>query len=122
MKEGGAKEAHVPAPVRAAEPELTTEQLQRAYRHLARPGWPESLDAVLRDPLRGPCVRGLARQFTREPLPARRTYRPPTPPHATPLPATPTEPPRKAPPARHARAQLPLAFDAKRAAANDLDD
>ena len=30
---------------------LTQEQLAMAYRHLSRPGWPTTLEAVLADPV-----------------------------------------------------------------------
>lgn len=43
---------------RAPEPALTDEQLHLAWRHLRRPGWPDTLEATLAHPLRGPCVRG----------------------------------------------------------------
>lgn len=118
---------------RRNEPALTEEQLRLAMRHLWRPGWPDDMAAVLKDPQRGPCVRGLARQFLRErpPVAAPRLSSLP-PPHACPpVPPTPTAPP---PSNRHRRGPAVdspdtlgawprrRAFDARRAAANDFDD
>ena len=103
---------------RHAEPQLTPEQLLQAWRHLNRPGWPPTLDEALAHPLRGPCVRGLARQFARERLALPWRYVPPTPAHAPEVPATPTAP-RAITAPRHMHAPR---FDAKRAAANDRDD
>lgn len=45
--------------------EPTREQLQLAYRHLCRPGWPETLDAALQDRRISGLVRGLARSLNR---------------------------------------------------------
>jgi hypothetical protein len=101
---------------------LTHDQLQTAYRELYRPGWPATLEAVLLDPLRGNLVRGMARSRSRA------AFRlPPT--HHTlptaPVPATPTEPPRKQgqwlPAGGRWRNSQPT-FDARKAAANDLED
>lgn len=95
------------ARARCAEPALTEEQLLRGLRHLWRPGWPRELAAVLTHPLRGPAVRGMARQLTRQPAPAGR------------LPATGrTTPPQHTNQLCWSR----TGFDAKRAAANDLKD
>jgi hypothetical protein len=94
-------------------PEPTREQLVMAYRHLARPGWPGTLDAAMAHATYSVCIRGLARQLNRTPAcvaaPVRtpKAYVPPTPtaPRAI-KPATPKA----------------LRFDARRAAANDFDD
>lgn len=45
--------------------DLTRDQLQMAYRHLARPGWPNSLDEALRVYSYATAIRGLARNFGR---------------------------------------------------------
>jgi hypothetical protein len=103
---------------RFEEPPLTEAQLQLAYRHLARPGWPDTLQAALADPVRGPCVRGLARQFSRERAPTTWRYVPPTPAGAPPVPATPSTARTATPPKR----MYAPRFDCKRAAANDFDD
>lgn len=96
---------HKPAP---AEP--TPEQLVMAYRHLARPGWPDTLAAALAHPTYGVCLRGLARQLNRAPAcvpaPVRRS--------TAWVPPTPTAPRQATQPARR--------FDARRAAANAFDD
>lgn len=66
-------------------PEPTAEQLRLAWRHLARPGWPDTLAAALQHPTYGVCIRGLARQLGRAqpcvPAPVRHSgaYVPPTP-------------------------------------------
>lgn len=101
------------------EARLTTEQLEMARRHLSRPGWPPTLEAVLADPVRGQCVRGLARSFSRGGVSTGLRYVPPTPRHAPPVPPTPpsTPPPRQQP----YRPATPR-FDARKAAANDLKD
>lgn len=52
----------------AAEPPLTDEQLQLAFRHQRRPHWPTSLQAALAHPIYGPAIRGLARCLSRQPL------------------------------------------------------
>lgn len=116
--------------MKRGETELTQEQLQLAWRHLRRPGWPLTLEEVLASPRHSPLVRGLARQFSREPKPATVRYRPPTPAGAAPLPPTPTEPPSRKQAQRTAKgdalARMAAAsanrFDARRAAANDLKD
>ena len=103
------------------EPELTHEQLQLAFRHLRRPGWPTLLEDVMADPLRAPLVRGLARQMARSVWGSRDTR------HALaqpmpPMPATPT-PRKSAAKPRPTQMRLPhLTFDPRRAAANDKDD
>ena len=104
-----------------SEPELTQEQLQLAFRHLRRPGWPTLLEDVMVDPLRAPLVRGLARQMARSVWGSRDTryaLAQPMPP----MPATPT-PRKSAATKRPAAMRLPqLNFDPRRAAANDKDD
>ena len=99
------------------EPPLTREQLQLGFRHLARPGWPATLDEALQHPVREAAIRGLARQLSRAPL------CPQQPPSRTrlagpPVPPTPTEPP-----VRKQAAQQPInRRTGKCAAANDFDD
>ena len=106
--------------MKRGETDLTTEQLEMARRHLSRPGWPPTLEAVLADPVRGKCVLGFARQFSRGGMDSGPRYVPPTPKHAPPVPPTPTEPParRQAQPA----AKKSAGRIGKLAAANDLDD
>lgn len=116
--------------MKRGETELTLEQLQLAWRHLHRPGWPATLEATLQDPRRNGCVRGLARQLSRVPFNA--ASRGPA--HSLPsmpAPPTQTEPlsQRKVAARLHGPDKLgfwptrmPNAFDAKRAAANDLKD
>jgi len=109
-------------------PEPTPEQLQLAYRQLARPDrWPPTLEQALAHPTLGICLRALARQLSRP----RWTGSPvaPTMPGAWVLP-TPTEPPlrkaqRPAGGAAHSPQHLEWrrrGIDLKRAAANDRDD
>lgn len=128
-----ARPARSPAPL----PEPTEEQLALMYRHLARPGWPTTLEAALAHRVYGPCLRQAARTTNLH----RGAWRPqagaPTvPPHAC-VPPTPTVP---ATPAQHrartgspmnataiaywphARTLQPQWIDRKRAAANDRDD
>jgi hypothetical protein len=98
------------SPARPAlhEEPLTEEQLRLALRHLQRPHWPTTLDAVLAHPTYGPCVRGLARQLQRQRpcLPTISVRRgPPVPPTQT-APRPVNKQPR---------------FDARKAAANDFD-
>lgn len=100
----------------AAEPPITDEQLRLAYRHLARPGWPPTLEATLAHPIRGKCLRSLALCLRRGGHLTRPHYQPPTPPGAPPVPPTP-EAPRAVPRQRHY-----LGADRKRLAANDLED
>lgn len=90
---------------KVAEP--TTEQLQLAFRHLARPGWPNTLEEALQDRRVGGLVRGLARSLNRVKAKA--------------APAQPQ--PAWAPTAIRPRLSHEMAhFDAKRAAANDRED
>jgi hypothetical protein len=101
---------------------LTQDQLQLAYRQLYRPGWPATLEDVLADPLRGNLVRGMARSLSRA------AFRMPLASHGlptAPVPPTPTAPPPKqgqwlATGGRWRNSQAP--FDARKAAANDLED
>lgn len=87
--------------------EPTTEQLQLAFRHLARPGWPETLELALKDRRISGLVRGLARSLHRA--------------KATAFPAQPQ--PAWAPAAIRPRLSHETArFDAKRAAANDREE
>lgn len=107
----------------APEPEVTPEQLQLAYRQLARPDrWPPTLEQALAHPTLGICLRALARQLSRP----RWTGCPVAP--ALPagyVPPTPTEPPPRSKPAAspitHQWSRR-RGIDLKRAAANDLDD
>lgn len=105
--------------MKRGETELTTEQLEMARRHLSRPGWPTTLEAVLADPLRAGCVRGLARSFSRGGVSTGQRYVPPTPRHAPPVPAT---PPSTPPVRQQANRKAQPRFDARMAAANDLKD
>lgn len=99
----------------ARPPEPTREQLQMAWRHLARPGWPATLDEALAQRSYSVALHGLARDLARAPVcvPAQ-----PRNPGAY-VPPTPTAPP--APASARARATPPR-FDPKRAAANDFDE
>lgn len=57
-----------PAPAAAndaAAPEPTLEQLRLAYRHMARPGWPSTLEAALKVHHYGICITALARRMNR---------------------------------------------------------
>lgn len=120
-------------------PTPTQEQLQMAFRHLARPGWPTLLADALAHRIYGTAIRGLARNFGRRglgsPRPAHSLPRPPAPP-------TPSVPPTQC--SRHplSKATGPITelgawpthpshrrtattagrFDAKKAAANDMDE
>lgn len=106
--------------MKPGETELTEEQLQLAFRQLRRPGWPATLEAALQDPLRCPCIRGLARQMSRTKF--NTGARPvPTPMGAPPVPPTPLQPP-----ARRQNVPMPTrtrrpVVDGKRLAANDRD-
>lgn len=55
--------AAVLAPSQPAAP--TREQLLLAYRHLARPGWPDTLDAALAQYSYRTAIHGLARNLNR---------------------------------------------------------
>lgn len=133
---------------RAPEAPLTDEQLRLAYRQLRRPGWPDTLDAALADPLRAPLIRGLARSLSRvgmdrsggaapvpqPPAPApeavQASARPPAAPAPAPAPArrpaTRADTPSAAPAAPWRHPRWPFAGapgpDRKRLAANDRDD
>jgi hypothetical protein len=48
-------------------PEPTREQLALAFRHMARPGWPSTLDAALQVHHYRICITGLARRMSRPP-------------------------------------------------------
>jgi hypothetical protein len=45
----------------------TDEQLRLAFRQIHRPGWPRTLDAVLRHPVYRTCLTGIARNLNRRP-------------------------------------------------------
>ena len=96
-------------------PEPTREQLQLAWRHLARPGWPDTLDAALAHRSYSVALHGLARQLARAPV---CTPPPPRTGRVAYVPPTPTQPPQRSP-AGPTKARR---FDPKRAAANDFDD
>jgi hypothetical protein len=121
----------------AAAPEPTLEQLRLAYRHMARPGWPSTLEAALQVHTYRICITGLARRMSRP------EWKPqPRPLHlvangAT-VPPTPTVPPavpRSRGPLREGphvpgttnlgsfhRARPAQWLDVKRLAANDIED
>lgn len=94
--------------------EPTEQQLLLALRQLRRPEWPQSLEACLAHVIAGPCIRGLAGNLARAtPTPGRSVLRRPA--------VLPDPPP--APAGVPARKRYPgPTFDARRAAANDLDD
>lgn len=115
---------------RRAEAPLTDEQLRMALRHLWRPGWPEDLQAVLAHPVRGPCVRGLARSLGRAAptvgTPPQRqgnalAWVPPTP-QVPPRPQRLRTGPGSDSPDTLGAWPRRRAFDARRAAANDFDE
>lgn len=98
-------------------PEPSAEQLQLAYRHLARPGWPTSVEAAMARHSYATALRQVARTLNRG------SWRPPgyTPimgAHAT-VPPTPTQPPGRQ---KTPRSSKPLPFDYRKAAANDRDE
>ena len=118
-------------PITNASPDITREQLQLAYRQLARPGWPNSLDSALQVYSYATAIRGLARNLRRACWHAG-TGRPHSLPTA-PVPPTPQEPLQglDRPLGSIARPRFMLrmwpaitprgADDCKRAAANDKD-
>lgn len=128
-----ARPTRTPAPL----PEPTDEQLYLMYRHLARPGWPTTLEATLAHRIYGPCLRQAARTTNLHRCAWRpQATAPAAQPHAS-VPPTPTvarQPPK--PRGRggspmhataiaywpSARTQPPQWIDRKRAAANDTDD
>lgn len=91
-------------------PEPTAEQLAMAYRHINRPGCPDTLEAALASPVWATCIRQLARQLHR----ARPCIAAPVRRSTAYVPPTPTAPRQATQPGRR--------FDARRAAANDFDD
>lgn len=84
----------------------TRQQLQAAFARLQRPGWPADLDSALADRTCCPLVQGMARAIVRRALQEAFT------------------PQRPAPRTGLRVHRIPKAqpFDARRAAANDLDD
>lgn len=75
--------------------EPTLEQLRLAYHHMARPGWPSTLEAALQVHRYRICITGLARRMSRpgwtaQPRPLQLLSA------GAPVPPTPTEPPRVA--------------------------
>lgn len=128
-----ARPARNPAPL----PEPTEEQLALMYRHLARPGWPTTLEATLAHRIYGPCLRQAARLTNLNRGAWRPAAAPPAPQvHAfiPPTPTAPAQPPKQrqrtgSPMHTTAIAYWPAArtappqwIDRKRAAANDTDD
>jgi hypothetical protein len=110
-------------------PAPTREQLAMAYRHMANPGWPPTLEAALQVHHYSICIHGLARRL------GRATWTPMARPLAhvpsQPVPPTPTAP--RAVPRNRAggggnsiglwlRPNPPQWIDGKRLAANDRDD
>lgn len=110
--------------------------MQIAYRELWRHGWPDTLDAALQHQHLRVCITGLARQRQRQRLVA-------WPAHTLPRLAAPPTPPGIGKPAhgrseyslavgpktdlsswkgRSPKAMMGLPFDAKKAAAHDLDN
>lgn len=87
----------------------TQELLAMAYRHLARPGWPATLADALAHRSYGTAVRGLARNFGRRSKGAAASNTGAQPASATHHPTRRT-------------ATTAGKFDAKKAAANDMDD
>jgi hypothetical protein len=96
----------------AARQEPTREQLALAFRQISRPGWPASLDDALARPHFAAALRGIAVNLRRaSACPAPRRPGPASAPPAPPVQADPRQ-----------RMATPTRFDAKRAAANDIDD
>lgn len=99
----------------ATAPEPSDEQLALAYRHLARPGWPTSVQAAMAVHSYATALRNVARNLNRG------AWRPPgrTPLFSLPsiVPPTPTQPP-----GRQKTPGSSKPFDHKKAAANDTDD
>lgn len=119
--------------------EPTLEQLQLAYRHMARPGWPSTLEAALQVHHYRICITQLARHMGRpqwqQPASRPRVGQPcaPVPPTPTQAQSTPRQRQQEAMAA--ARADMrnlmfwprdtryrPGGPDRKRLAANDLED
>ena len=107
--------------------EPSREQLELAFRQLARPHlWPATLDQALARPHMALCLRKLAQQLGR---PAWQAGQPRAVGTSAPVPHTPTAPPPRRPgsPAPNPRTALghsgkPRGVDMKRAAANDRDE
>lgn len=74
-------------------PEPTLEQLQLAYRHMAHPGWPSTLEAALQVHHYRICIIGLARRLGRSQW-QQQANRPRVGQPGAPVPPTPTEPRR----------------------------
>lgn len=110
---------------RRAESPVTPEQLALAWRHMRRPAsWPGTLDAAMQDPRCAPCITGYARSMARAPFrtpDARPAHSLP----AAPVPPTPTRPPNRQQDRSAANATARRhgpTWDARKAAANDLED
>ena len=101
--------------------EPTAEQLQMAYRHLANPSWPPTLDEALARQAYRVAIYAVARNLGRPRwmgAPRGASTLP-----AGPVPPTPTAPPERAAAAPKRARYFPAnAFDGRRAAANDRDD
>lgn len=96
-------------PAREPVPPPTAEQLALAFRQVRRPHWPDTLEQALQVPVHACLIRLHASRLGRASVctPARKAAAmPPAAPHAAPA----------LPPLR------PAQWDARRAAANDLDD
>lgn len=103
-----------------AQPEPTREQLELAFRQLARPHrWPATLDAALAQPHFATCLRRIALNLGR-PRWQGRPAAPGLPNGAAQyVPPTPSAPPPRVGSSGPAGGRT---VDRKRAAANDLDD
>lgn len=110
------KPAAVPAAQPAALPEPTVEQMGIAYRHLRNQLWPETLEAAMRHPVFGKCLRQAARNVRRPHTGS--GYRPQLGQPGAPVPPTPTQPPTRSTAPRPGPSPY---WDRKRAAANDRD-
>ena len=102
------------SPAPAAQPELDEALLQRAWRLMRPPSWPETFVESMAEPLRARMVNMFARQLLRSDAAAVTR-------DAWPAPAAPAPP-------RHIERRRPLlqmatgTVDRKRAAAGDRDD
>lgn len=99
--------------------EPTLQQLQIAFRHISRPGWPPTLEQALAKPHYALCLRAMAQNLGRASVcgPAQRPG-PTTAPAAPPVPATPST---RSSTTAHRQRPARFDFDARRAAANDFD-
>lgn len=95
--------------MKAARVEPSHAHLVRAFNRLQSPSWPATLEAALKDRSYERLIHGLAVNFARREM--RPDGRPPSPLRTSRAQGSP-----------RAAAPRPLAFDPKRAAANDRDD